>query len=245
MAAYQVFGIGLVAPLYFALSILSDKGDILSVSVPADISKAAFPGVLLGFFLPTYFMFLEGLDATLHQKITALWQPSPVFAAVLTTFIAAFIRRASLGEQSAKFNQAKLAEKKIGNPLPGLRFAYALTTAILAGVHIYITWKIMFFSDMSIYDVFFNVPHPLAAWDLTEPYSAMAIFMKFDLIFYTLAIVVYLLYCVVDLKMLGLIDSKQVRHAALCILQGPLVVGPGATYVGFWWWREELLAEKA
>lgn len=190
-------------------------------------------------------MFLEHSDMVLHQKITALWQASPVFGAVLTTFLAAFFRRASLGPDSTKFNQAKLAEKKTGNPLPALRIAYALTTVILASVHHYLLFDIGSTAETSLYDVFFNLPHPFADWDLSDPYSAMAIFLKFDLIFYTLSIVVYLLYCIVDLKMLDCITTSQARQAAIVVLTGPLTVGPGATYVGFWWWREEMLAAKA
>ncbi|KAI6784888.1 uncharacterized protein J7T54_007982 [Emericellopsis cladophorae] len=244
--AMQIFGVGLVAPIYFILSILSDRGDALEIVVPPQIAKSAFPATIISFAIPTFLMLVPTSDVELRQNIIASWQPSPLTLAVLTTFLGVVIKQASSGtaptNPMAKTTQESAAP--VVNPLPTLKFVYSLAFTLAFACHVVILGYIVTEPELSLSGVFCNLPAPFDVWDLENPVKAMGIFMRYDLLLLTVSILVFLAYNAYDLVHLGCVGSSEAINAVAYTAVGQVLVGPAASYVGFWSWRESALARK-
>ena len=257
LAAAQMFGIGLVAPVYFALSIMSDKGKQLTQSVPPGVAKAVLPGVIFGYFIPSFVMSQPTSDLTVKQNLIAFWQASPVYAGILTAFLAAFLKKFA-EERAAKLRSKAKSKSKSqvqstndsdshstsGNPLTTLRMVYTVAFFIFAAQHFLVISEIVSNPNLSFERIFLELPHPLGTWDLSDATEAMFIFMKFDLMFFTLSVMVYLHYTIWNLRLLDCVTGPQAVMASWAVAAGQIAVGPAATYVGVWFWREEALAKK-
>lgn len=219
---------------------MADKGDIVSQSVPLEVGKAILPAFIVGYVLPTVMMFVPLGDISATQNMVAFWQPSPIYAAALTAIIAAFIRRARTNKTKSKSKTVRKTAESVSGPL---KSAYAFAFVQFALAHVSLIGYIMSHPGLSLNHVFLDLPHPFGEWDLSDPTRAIFIFMKFDMLFYVLSVLVYLLYNIWDLMKLGCVSTQDATRATVATFAGQVLVGPGATYVGVWRWREEALTK--
>ncbi|KAG9250269.1 uncharacterized protein F5Z01DRAFT_379856 [Emericellopsis atlantica] len=244
--AVQIFGVGLVAPIYFILSILSDRGDALEIVVPPQIAKSVFPATIISYAIPTFLMLVPTSDVELQQNVIASWQPSPLTLAVVTTFLGVVIKQAASGTAPKNPMAKKTQESAVSveNPLSTLKFVYGLTFTVAFACHVVILGYIVTEPELSLRGVFCNIPAPFAVWDLGNPVKTMGIFMRYDLLLLTASILVFLAYNAYDLVNLGCVGSSEAVKAVAYTAVGQVLVGPAASYVGFWSWRESALARK-
>jgi len=244
--AMQIFGVGLVAPVYFILSILSDRGNALEIVVPPQIAKSVFPATIISFAIPTFLMLVPTSDVELQQNVIASWQPSPLTLAVVTTFLGVVVKQSSTGtaptNPMAKTTQESAAP--VENPLTTLKFVYGLTFTVAFACHVVILGYIVSEPELSLSGVFCNLPAPFDVWDLENPVKTMGIFKRYDLLLLTVSILVFLAYNAYDLVNLGCVGSSEAINAVAYTAAGQVLVGPAASYVGFWSWRESALARK-
>lgn len=231
--AYQLLGIGLVAPVYYLLCVFTIRNDRLAGTIPSAVTLAITPATLLGYVLPTILMFLPVSRTEIQQNFVALWQPTPIICAVLTVAFSAIIRRATSG--AAAPEPEKKASVTLSYPV------YHLLFTTLALFHVTILTFIWCEPDLSINEMLADLPGPFSTWDLGDARSALFIFLRYDMLLYCAALLMYLIYTIWTLQGLGYATRRQAGIASLAVLAGQILVGPGATYAGVWYWREVLI----
>lgn len=203
--------------------------------VAPEVGKAMVPALCIGYILPTIMMFMPFDVPVLRQNLTAFWQGSPIYTAFLVSILAAFLTRMAGGKKAPDASSRKRA-------LDSLQSAYSFSFAGLALSHASVLFYVWKHPGLSIFKVFFDVPNPLASRDLSDPAETMFTFLKFDLINFSLCTFIYLMYTLASLQTKGHIKNEDAMQMAVTVLVGQVLVGPGATYVAFWHWREGVLA---
>ncbi|KAL1644187.1 hypothetical protein SLS58_004467 [Diplodia intermedia] len=254
-SVYQLFGIGKIAPLYYLISLHTTSNPLYTRTtgraIPTSVAKALLPALCLGHVLPTALMFLPHASPAAHQTYVALWQPFPVYVALLTSSIAYLIRRFSPSSPSdpADADPADDVDRlpldkqmfALADVAP-LRAASAFAFAVAATAHVAAVVYIASNSNSSsnpasstttinVADIFFNLDD-----SDSDPVFA---FFKWDLALCSAAVLAWCLHGACELRRTGYVATAAAAAraaAALVLAQG--VVGPGAAYVGFWAWRE-------
>lgn len=236
--AYQLLGIGKIAPLYFLISVYTTTNPILSRTsgrpIPASVAKALTPAVFIGFVIPTCLMFIPFEDLSLRQSIIAIWQPFPISVAILTSVIAAAI-------QTLEGRRWSVSDGYQQKDLAPLQAGYALTFFMTAIVHICSISYIWATPSLSATRIFWNIA---ASSGSADPRTVLNWFWQNDMILYFASITAWTLYSVYDMRRLGYATTRQAISAALTAIAGQLLVGPGATYAGVWYWRETVIASQ-
>lgn len=236
---FQLRGIGLIAPLYFVMSLFhsSSAGYFTpsSRTIPESTARALLPALFIGFIMPTIMMFFPLPDALSAQQIfIALWQPSPVYVIMFTEILSRIIKR--------KGNSATLKSKSHAErgslDMPYLQTVYMAVGSISACVHFGFVMKWMFSGTEFISRAF--IP-----WNSFAEVSHLAdgifIFFQNDFLLLATAAMLWCLVSIWDLYRVGISNvSWQLGFA--CLVFGCIVVGPGATAAAVWYWREEILS---
>ncbi|EKG11619.1 hypothetical protein MPH_11112 [Macrophomina phaseolina MS6] len=236
-AFYQLFGIAKVAPIYYLISIYTSSNILYTRTtgrpIHSSVAKALLPALLIGFVLPTALMFLPYDDPSTHQIFVALWQPFPLYVAMLTATISALIRYLSPTEalDTEMFDRKDLAP---------LSAAYAFAFCTTAATHLCTLVYLASSSTLSVASAFFNLQPP--GLPVTHPGKSVFAFFKWDMVLCFAAVFVWCLYSVFELRRVGYITTKQAVVAAVVTAVAQVVVGPGAAYVGLWAWREGVIA---
>lgn len=244
----QLRGLGLVGHLYYLAAIFTASNSVIERHVPVAVSKAVLPAVCLGYILPTIMMFLPFQDDTIWERLIVFWQPTPALVAALTILIAAGIRlyesskHAHKDKYTATVDQAKDWYNK--RDLAALKTTYAFVFASSALLHVSIVLYAWTDSRLSLAGIFCNLPSPFVSdWGITDLAEATLIFFKYDLVFSSIPLLVFLLHTIWDIRKLGYITTSTALETVLAVLVGQVVVGPPATYAGLWYWRETVLAD--
>ncbi|EOD44034.1 putative fad binding domain protein [Neofusicoccum parvum UCRNP2] len=238
-AAYQLMGIGKIAPLYYLVSLFTSNSPLYTRttgrSIPASVAKALLPALCIGYVIPTILMFLPYDDLATQQNRIAFWQPFPIYVAALTFGISSLICLVDPGQPL----DLELFELK---DVLALQAGYAFAFFATAATHISAVFYILANSSTSISEVFFNLPRPGAAWG--EVANPVFVFFKYDMLLCFAAVFVWCLYSILELRRTGYITSEQAVKAAAVTTAAQLVVGPGAAYSGVWAWRESVIVQQ-
>lgn len=244
VGAAQLFGLGIVLPLYFALSIFrsqhasnwSPNAHFVSLT-----SRTALPALILGYVVPSVWMFALANHSPMKQPAVAFWQISPVIAVVL---VDAFHLPSSARRllQKEKHNKSEDAFQlpEFSHKSLSLTTAYDAIAIASALVHIVTVSFLAYSSSHSFFKTF--VPQrPL------EPVSTIAdgmfTFLQFDLLLCIGATMFYSIVTLDNMHHHGMTGAKLLGSMAL-IATGYIVVGPGASTLALWRWREKAM-EKA
>ncbi|KAL1638038.1 hypothetical protein SLS58_009059 [Diplodia intermedia] len=236
----SLFGLATVLPLYFLVFFNASHGVTYWMPaercIPQSVSKALLPSLILGFLLPSALMVLLGAESQYIQEVIALWQLTPVLVSPLSMVLSELQSEpAALKESNAP------VEDYQGFDMPHLKRLYHVLFFIASAVHVGVLAFLGLSSDMSIAGAFVPV-HP------TSPVSTVAagmkIFFQFDLLMTVLMMFVWLVLNVWDMKRVGIVGLPALKAVGVLLL-GNLLVGPGATVVAFWKWREEMMAKPA
>ncbi|PSN75601.1 FAD binding domain-containing protein [Corynespora cassiicola Philippines] len=235
-AAYQMLGIGKIAPLYYLISIYTSSQILYTRTtgraVPVSVARSLLPALCLGYILPTILMFSRYEDASTHQNFTAFWQPSPIYVSVLTYAISSILARID-----PKDSYDELFQLKDVTPL---RVSYGVAFAITALSHIYSLIYITSNASLSIAEVFFNMPSPDS---MLHGAHSIFNFFKWDMTLYFASTALWSLYSIFELRRTGYVTTFQALRAALVAVVAQVVVGPAAAYIGVWAWREEAIVK--
>ncbi|POS69780.1 FAD binding domain-containing protein [Diaporthe helianthi] len=230
--AYQLLGIGKVAPVYFLFSVYTTSRSVYGRTtgrpVPSDVAKVLLPALCLGYVIPIALMFLPHEDPTTQQNAIAFWQPSPLYVSLLVW--AGSKALGALGASNKPFD-LEIFENK---DLPYLQSGYAFCFFATAVTHICVFVYAGLNRSVSISQSFFSLP--------SFGGDDMSGFWKYDMLLCFGSVAVWLLYSIFELRRLGYITTSKAFKAAASTIASEILVGPGATYAAIWAWRESVIA---
>ncbi|PGH28923.1 hypothetical protein GX50_08329 [[Emmonsia] crescens] len=238
-AIYQVLGNALVGPLYYAAYLLTSSNTNywwpLSRQVPTSYAKTLLPALLLGYLLPTLLLFWEYSNPRLAQVMTLVWQPAPIYVNILLTLFSMLY--AKIYPDSHRTPSADQSMPDISS----LKVVYLSSFSVAAIIHI-LTISAALCSrhpGLSLADIF--VPYTSGGLQLISVSEGIRSLWLADFWVFWTATIVWCILAVWDMNRVG---RARVRLgvAVAAIVLGTLAVGPGATAVLVWYWREEKMA---
>ncbi|KAK7217804.1 hypothetical protein V2G26_005807 [Clonostachys chloroleuca] len=240
--SFQLRGIGQIGPLHAALHAVSSHELPTGRQIPVETAKALVPAIVLGYVIPTVLMFARTPSTVAWQHSIALWQFAPPIFVFLTRLISSTIKRyhrAKGQEKEDKMDMERYADKD----LPILRSVYTYAFATQATVHIASMAYAWSHPNISLFKSFLQVPNPfISDWNLPNLGAKLGTFFKYDMLLFTASSLATGLYSIWDLRRLGYVTTADAFTAFLGTVAGQFLVGPGATWSGLWYWRENRLA---
>ncbi|KAF2488538.1 hypothetical protein BU16DRAFT_545529 [Lophium mytilinum] len=236
---YQTIGGAIIIPLYYLFYIREssqlDYWSPISQRIPTSYAKALLPSLIIGYILPTFFMYLPFPDPGLNitQGTIALWQVSPIIVNVLLFFIST-----TMGKEPAT---PKATASQSPGTLKYLDLIYITCFAITASTHIAVVTICLLSSSpqMSLKHALWRVP---LGNEIAMSEALHYIFqVDFQIIF--TAMVAGSFLTLWDLKRVGRMDIS-LASAATMMTMGVLCVGPAATAIAVSYVREGMLAVK-
>jgi hypothetical protein len=228
----QVFGLGIIAPLYFFLhytnSPLSRRSYSKTQNINPHFSRAVFLTLCLFSYLPISLMFL-GPSPSIRHRWTWAWQMFPLWVSV-----AQWIRTRTSAFSSKTEPPAKKQESEnSSNDNNIIRATISTFAAVSAGVWIYTLLN----SPYSLTMIF--IPQDTSN---TEPTFVSLMRRHFQVSHLSAfgSALMWLVYLFADLK-----SADLVQQSWICLLSmgglTTLCFGPGVTIAAGWYWREEIL----
>ncbi|KAF5023417.1 hypothetical protein F66182_4517 [Fusarium sp. NRRL 66182] len=245
-SAFQLRGIGRIAPLYHLVSVLEHAlcgfvGRVGGHAIPNEVADAVLPSLGLGYVLPTALMLWPFKNSDTRQKLTAFWQPFPVYVSLLVGGISSVYRRQKTtvtGEQSKAKSKQKLRHDKATQST--LRLIYTAGAAASGLVHLWSVYRILSNPDMSFSTVFGKLGFLISGRRAPTMEGNIFTFFQRDMLLNAASVLAHTVFRIVHLRSLGYITTKQAVRASVATLVAQPIVGPSAAHIGFLGWREEV-----
>lgn len=189
-------------------------------------------------------MFIPFQDDALRDRLTAFWQPTPVWCSLLVVLFTSLVGRWEQRRLTGKTEFDVAVERAKAwytkREVSALKSTYSFVFATSALVHITVVLYAWLEGGLpTLWRLFGDVPNPLVGTTgMTNPAETVVAILKYDLIFTVLPMLLFLLYTVWDIRSLGYITTPTARKVAAGVLMGQILVGPAATYAGLWYFRE-------
>ncbi|CAH0023459.1 unnamed protein product [Clonostachys rhizophaga] len=239
----QVQGIGRIGPLHAALQAVFTHERPTGRHVPVETAKALIPAITLGYVIPTIMVFARTPNTVAWQHALALWQFAPPLVGLLTRGISSLLKSYQRGIGKSEEDDKDGLERYKNTDVPILNSVYTYAFAAQATVHIASMLYAWAHPELSIFKTFFQVPNPFKPdWNLPTVGAKLGVFFKYDMLLASAASIASGLYSIWDLRRLGYVETKDALIAGASTIAGQLLVGPGATWAGLWYWRENRLA---
>ncbi|PGH17463.1 hypothetical protein AJ79_01063 [Helicocarpus griseus UAMH5409] len=239
-ALYQALGIAVVGPLYYAAYLFSSSDIIywcpVTREVPARYAKTLLPALLIGYLLPTILLFIPYTHPHLADLMILNWQPSPLYVNILLTLFSRVYGTLYPDDP----NDVPQAAKPPPD-LPSLNSLYIISFLISVGIHISTIFTALTTSTpaLSLSAIFLPGIDTLTAQpSLTE---GIRVLWLADFWVFWAATMVWCVVAVWDMNRVGR-SRVDLGKAIAAILLGTVAVGPAATVVGVWYWREGKMA---
>ncbi|KAK2808447.1 hypothetical protein FQN50_004655 [Emmonsiellopsis sp. PD_5] len=230
-ALYQVLGIATVGPLYYTAYIFASRHETywwpLSRQVPTSSAKALLPSLVLGYLIPTLLLFTPYSNPRTGATMVLFWQFSPIYVNILLSIFSRINATLSPNDDHKTPTAA--------NPLtdiPHLKRVYMFSVIVSTATHIFTVVR-----PISLAAIFIPYTGPSQHVSFAEGIRSMWIV---DFWVYFLATLVWAVVAVWDMKRVGMAGTNLAKAVAVIVL-GAVVVGPAATTVGVWWWREGVM----
>ncbi|KAF2014167.1 FAD binding domain-containing protein [Aaosphaeria arxii CBS 175.79] len=248
--AMSILGIGIIAPLYFLISLWSTSNGFFITTVgrhvPRTIAMSILPSILLGFVLPTLLMFIPSLPTSLHQGIQLEWQFTAILVSILIQMLSTrygrLVTTESSDEKAVTQSVAEYYRSKAAD-LPHLFTAYRAIFAFATFCHVVFIAVGLFSTNPRLWLLRMLIPSldlPDQAQD--SCFVGAFISLKWNFIFAVIATLLHGLYTIFDLRSRGLITTESACKAIATLGGAQIIVGPGAALVGLWGWREKKIA---
>ncbi|KAK0121847.1 hypothetical protein ONS95_010127 [Cadophora gregata] len=227
----QLFGIGVVAPLYCFLHFVlipSTKFHAAdSRHVPLHFAKTILPTLILGYAVAGIGMYWPTSPISTLQGWNFAWQPFPIYLAIFHRILRSFF---SNTEKEDRVNNHKA-------DLFHLRLIYVTVAFLSSTAWIYT----VFTSPTPLYQVFLSgITNRAVQFNTVE--EGMRMFLKYDEAFCFGSAPIWVLLCFRDLKREGRLTAGWAKilgfYSAVT-----LTLGPGTGLVFMWGWREDVLAK--
>ena len=237
--AFQMFGIGMVAPIWFFFHYVQShaKGDAAREGRPIDVAaaKTVLPVLVLAFIAPTLAMYYLP-DKDLRLAINSVWQAFPVITIVFHFVLQKTIGRAMTSTAEARNSKADM--QYIGVAVWTLAVLSVLVFNIIRFT-VDVPFTSLFFPPLELLKSTF-----VSAEGTLDLVSGLRLFLQVDELACFSAAFIWLALLIKDLKDEEMTSISWLYIAAYTVGGLSLVGGPGAVVVLGWWWRENILAEK-
>ncbi|KAJ5775469.1 uncharacterized protein N7511_000480 [Penicillium nucicola] len=231
--AFQLKGIGKIAPLYYAIEYIHSplssltQGENRNIKVTA--LKSFLPAMLAGYYLPTFGNFFASTLQS-RRSYNAFWQLFPI---IVPLFQLPFY---FCGNQNSQPNSTE-RQRRSKNNIFYVRCAYGTMAAISGLTFLYA--RISAPRGTSFVSIFFP-----SLCGHTEPVpsfaAGIATFLQYDEL-----ISMASGYFWLGLRFLEMKQDGPSWWKSVCALIGATItLGPGAAFALGWGWREEILAQK-
>ncbi|TDZ19491.1 FAD-dependent monooxygenase andE [Colletotrichum orbiculare MAFF 240422] len=228
VAAYTLFGPKALLPSLGLSTLLLGSGNIPARHVPTNTAKSILPAVLLGYGVPTILASLPVQNPVFRQVVTVASNLSPLIAAGLSKVFPPAIQAVKNlvnppepgvvvpDEEKETFND--MYNKTDVAPL---KRTYAFAAGVCAATHI----------ATALYTAFET---PGGAGGLLFSGSSGALF--------GLASVALSTYLTYDMRYRGFLTTKQAVAAGVANVVSNVLLGPGAAFSGFYYFREHVVS---
>lgn len=199
--------------------------------VPERFSRAVLPALVLGFLAPSALMITPLVYPRAQeyiQQIIAFWQITPV----LTSWLAEAIARCA--PVSASGGKRRPVEDYAGLDIAKLNRLYGVVFFVAASTHAAVMLAVVWVVRLSVAGIF--LPHQTVG-SVSSILEGVSIFIKYDLLLTVAATMVWCVINLMEMKRAGLIEGSTLKRVGW-LVAGCAAVGPGATLVGLWKWRE-------
>lgn len=203
--------------------------------VPERFSRAALPALALGFLAPSALMAAPMVSSGVEeytQHIIAFWQVTPVLTSWLAEAIARLPGRSAAGAKKGPL------EDYAGLDIANLNRLYGAVFFVAASTHAAIMLAVVWVVRLSVAGIFLNKQTVGPVGSIVE---GVSIFIKYDLLLTVTATMALCVINLMEMKRVGLIEGSTFKRVC-CLVAGCAAVGPGATLVGLWKWRERKTA---
>lgn len=234
---YQTFGGAPIVALYYLVFSLSTKREDYLKSgreVSLRYAKAILPSVVLVYCIPTVAMFLPWGNVPLTQALTAFWQPAPLLVNVAMWIFA--LALASSSSSSSSPTTARAAAD-----LKHLNRIYLVAFLVTAATHVGTMFVCLTSSDPQLSLSYVFLPNR-ETWKASTTLGLHWIF-QWDAWFIFGSALFCCWISVWDVqRALGVSSLAASIRALVAIVVLTVLVGPGATMAGVWYWREAGMA---
>jgi hypothetical protein len=238
-----VQGIARAAPFHAILSAFFGLGTPTGRQVPLPVAQSLVPAITLWFVIPTIMVLLPTPRVAAWEKWSAIWQFAPVLFNVLAAITAKALKKR---DAAKKPEQSEEMERYTNKDVSSLKAVYTYAFAVQAAVHASTLAYGWSHPDVSISQTFFNLSsHSEQKQPVPDLAAKLATFFRYDMTFGVIGYLGSQLYSIWDLRRLGYVKTTEAVKAALAVAGGQFLVGPGATWAGLWYWREDKLASVA
>ena len=239
----QVQGIARIAPLYAIVTAFFGFESPPGRSVPLPVAQSLVPAITLGFVIPTIMVLFPTPRIAAWEKWSAIWQFAPVLFNALAAVTAKVLKKRHAPQES---QQSEEMERYTNKDVSSLKAIYTYAFAVQAAVHVSTLAYGWSHPDVSIFQTFFKLSsHSEQKWPVPDLAAKLATFFRYDMTFGVIGYLGSQLYSIWDLRRLGYVKTSEAVKAALAVAGGQFLVGPGATWAGLWYWREDKLASVA
>lgn len=237
----QVQRIARVAPFHTILSAFFWSEGPVERTIPLEVAKSLVPAVTLGFVIPTVMALLPTPNQAAGNYWLGLWQFAPPLVNLFTYLISKGLKKWNESREGVEKKDELDADP--GQDLPILKSVYTYAFAVQATAHIATLAYGSSYPGLSLAKTFFNLPSPFSAdWKFPSLSAELATFFRYDMVLGVTGYVGSNLLSIWNLRRQGFIKTHEAVKVALCVAVGQFLVGPGATWAGLWYWREDRIA---
>ncbi|KAF2646007.1 putative monooxygenase [Massarina eburnea CBS 473.64] len=233
LVAMQYYGIGTSASVYTLLNSFLTFDSAMGRFVSLEVAHTLVPAVAVGYLVPTMLMNMFVQDRPSFEKWAALWQLTPVLVSIVVYIISSALR--SWNQKGMTQDEKLDAELEQYKDLdvPVLKSTYIQVFGVQAISYLGTLVYALRDPSVSLAKVYFGLSGSrLDTRALLESDMAVAV----------AAWLLAHLYMIWNLRRLGYIKTRDAFAPTLGAIVGQVLVGPGATWAGLWYWREQALA---
>ncbi|PNP78992.1 hypothetical protein FNYG_07654 [Fusarium nygamai] len=244
---YQIKAVGRIAPLYHLISVCESvfQGSVRRITdrlIDKEVVESFVPGIALGYIIPTALMLWPFKSKATWQRLTALWQPFPVYVGLITAGLSTVLRESRARDtpqlKPSKENQGRRKQK--AETVSLLRSVYMVGTAATALVHLYTFYRTASSPHLNFAGVFGSIRYLVSGASPSDPSTKIHVFLQRDMFLNAVSVLANSFYRTLVLRRLGYITNKEALTTSLAVLVAQPVLGPAATHIAFLGWREEM-----
>lgn len=242
LMAAQLFGLGLILPLYVLAFYRSSSRTAYWTPperfVPHSFSKAIIPALVLGFITPSALMVASTtFTRDYAQEVVAFWQISPALASWMAESLSGALASPKRDATATGGKKAPLEDYQ-GSDLAGLKRLYNVLFVVASAAHTAILLALVWSPGLSVVGAFVPVAPSRPIASIAD---GLGIFLKFDLLLVVASMFVWCLINVMEMRRVGAVGIPLFKSLSL-LVAGCIVLGPGAAFVAFWKRREMKMA---
>ncbi|EEY23119.1 FAD binding domain-containing protein [Verticillium alfalfae VaMs.102] len=242
-AAIGLVGINLAAPLHAILSAICSNERPSGRAVPLEVARSLVPALTLGYILPS----ILAIIPLLGVKRVDLLRFAPCLFSVLTSLFTSGLRSWQWHSCSTTKDRSRPdMDRYTKRDLQTLKSTYSFAFGIQATAHL-ITLGVTCYSSSALVNRTLlrstNLFIPDNSWpNIGDDFDLLH---KYDLMAGLAAVFASKIYSIWDLRRLGYIKTLEAIQVVVGVVAGQILVGPGATWAGLWYWRESVIATQS